>query len=77
MNDVVNEVLSVAKEVAPQNDVVQVGEAIAVTVANPSPEILVEDVILAHKVANDVKTAFAGKHPGLWDLFCTIFHLGN
>lgn len=40
-------------------------------------ELLAEDVLLAHKIATDVKAALEGKHPSIWQLVATIFHLGN
>lgn len=55
--------------------VVEVAQAVAATVSNPKPAILVEDVVLAHKLAMDLKTALNCKHPSIWQLVTTLFHL--
>lgn len=55
--------------------IVEVAQAVAATVSNPNPAILVEDVVLAHKLATDLKTALNGKHPSLWQLVTSLFHL--
>jgi hypothetical protein len=61
-----------------QAPVIEIAEAVANTIANPlNPEILVEDVILAHKLATALKAALAGKHPNLSDLVHYLFMLSN
>ncbi len=59
-------------EVAP---VVEVAEAVAETLVNPSIPILAEDLLLAHKLVGEVKDKLAGKHPGLFDVFKLLFNL--
>lgn len=49
-------------------------EAVAQTIADPSIPVLVEDVMLAHKLAMEVNTQLAGKHPSIKQIFNTLFN---
>ena len=55
--------------------VIEAAAAVAATIVNPSIPVLAEDLLLAHKIASEVKTAFAGKHPGVLDIFKLLFSL--
>ena len=55
--------------------VVEAAQAIAQTIANPSIPVLAEDLLLAHKLVNEVKEKLAGKHPSLSVIFNTLFNL--
>ena len=65
-------------DVTPVSDVAQAVDAAVKTIENPlNPAILVEDVLLAHKIATDVQAALAGKHPSFWQLVATLLHLNS
>ena len=55
--------------------IVDVANAVEKTIANPSIPILVEDLLLVHKIVTDVKAQLAGKHPSLNLIFHTLFNL--
>jgi hypothetical protein len=60
-------------EVAP---IEQIGEAVAETVAAPtSIPVLVSDLELAHKLAEEVKAQLANKHEGVMDIFKWLLNL--
>lgn len=78
MTDVVapvaNAVSEVVSAVTPSSPVAEVAAAVAETVANPSAPVLVEDLLLVHKIAGEVKAQLAGKHPTLSQIFWSLFH---
>jgi hypothetical protein len=52
----------------------RIAEAALNTVASPTPEILVEDLILVHQLVTEVKAKLAGKSPTLINMFGWLFH---
>jgi len=68
MTSVAENVVQAAEEVAPSAPVVEVAGAVAATVASPTIPVLAEDLLLAHKLAEDLKTQLAGKHPSLLNM---------
>jgi len=50
-------------------------EAVAETIASPTPAILGEDLLLVLKLVNEVKTKLYGKHPSLELVFQALFNL--
>ena len=55
--------------------IIEAAEAVAATIANPTIPIIAEDLLLAHDLANFVKTQLVGKHPGVYDVFRLLFGL--
>lgn len=55
--------------------IIEAATAVAATIANPSIPVLVEDLILAHKLAGEVKAQLAGKHPTVIAIFGALFNL--
>lgn len=77
-SEVVQNVEQTVAQTLPNAPVVEVAEAVASTVAAPTnPVVLVDDLLLVHKLATDLKVALAGKHPSLWDLVQFLFHNGS
>ena len=53
---------------------VEAVEALTNTLTNPSPAVIAEDILLVLKLANEVKTKLAGKHPDLLHVFWALFN---
>jgi hypothetical protein len=60
---------------ATDSPVVQVAQAIENTIADASPAVLAEDLMLVYGLVNDVKAKLAGKHVNLKLIFQTLFSL--
>lgn len=75
VSNVVNEVVQAANQVDPNAPVVEVAEAAIKTISDPSVPVLVDDLILVHKLVSDVKSALAGKHASMNQLFWMLFHI--
>ena len=63
MNTVESDVLAVANQVAPQSPAVEAIQAVADTIADPSPTNIIADVELALKLAKKLKVALSNMHP--------------
>lgn len=60
------------EEAAP---IVEVAQALASTIANPSIPILAGDLLLAHQLANEVNEKLKDKHPSIRNVFQFLFNL--
>lgn len=54
--------------------IVEVAEAVANTVVNPSVGVIAEDLMLVHSLVSDVKAKLAGKPISLINIFWSLFH---
>ena len=66
----VNEVLQV---VSPASDIAEVAGAVVSTIAAPTPAVVAEDLLLAGKIASDLKTSLQGKPVSLWTIVKALF----
>ena len=55
--------------------IVEVAQAVAQTVANPSLPVLVEDLILIHNLVTNVRSQLAGKHPSVLNIFNALLNI--
>jgi hypothetical protein len=55
--------------------IVEAAEAVAQTIASPTLPVVIDDLILVHKLANEVKAQLQVKHPSLCQIFSMLFHL--
>lgn len=55
--------------------IIEAAEAVVKTVASPSLPVLIEDLVLVHKLVNEVKSQLAGKPHHLIDIFLVLFNL--
>jgi hypothetical protein len=55
--------------------VVEVAQAVAETIVNPSVGILAEDLMLVHSLVTDVKSKLAGKPINVKTMFSWLFNL--
>ena len=76
MNDVskvINDVVNVASQVAPQAPIVEAAEAAIATVASPTPVNYLADIQLAISIISTIKQHLDGKHPSLWGALKGLF----
>lgn len=52
---------------------VEAAEAVAATVADPSPLNIINDLELAYKLLNEFRDAISGLHPSVSNLFKAMF----
>lgn len=51
----------------------RIAEAALNTISAPTPAVLVEDLILVHQLATEVKAKLAGKHPTILTILRLLF----
>lgn len=73
MNTTETAILNAAEQISPNAPIVQAAEAVAATVADPSPETIVNDLITAHTLVAEFKAAMANLHPTVANFFKAIF----
>lgn len=54
--------------------IVEATQAVMQTIATPTLPVLVEDMILVHKLAGEVQAALKGKHPSLAAILSSLLH---
>ena len=72
-NPEVQAVENAVEQALPDSPVVQVAEAVAATVADPSPLNIMNDLQLALNLAKKLKAKLAGMHPSVTDIIKALF----
>ena len=73
MNANEEKVLNVAESLDPNAPIVQATEAVVETIADPSPETIVADLMTAHSIIAEFKAKMSGLHPSIYNLFKALF----
>lgn len=57
-----------------QSPATEILEAASATIASPTPAVLMEDLLLAHKLAGEMKALFATKPQDVRNIFLWLFN---
>lgn len=49
-----------------QSPAAEIVEAVAETILHPNPVTIAEDLLLAHRLAGEIREKLAGKHPSVF-----------
>ena len=64
---------NVANAVDPNSPAAQIVQAAVETIASPNPVKLVEDIALAVKLANEIKSRLSDSHPSVLSFLKSLF----
>jgi len=74
-SELINNVAQAVEQAAPTAPAVEIAQAALQTAVNFSVPVIVDDLVLVHTLANDIKAKFAGKHPSLLSIFQWLLNL--